>query len=196
MAEILNIIHIHLSDTSDHTSIDVVYLKKGETRDQHTEFGVDEMGTILRYRILVKNLTIFEILYNTGSSVETIPFEEIRFTVGEKYLIKGVEDLSPSPMFAIIKDIPLQMLSCAEQYRGFADTLQESKTKHFMFGQCQRRCFERLLGFVDLEIWSMDGLNTVSDEAFQVAIQACKLEIPDDMSLMLYESHLASKKEA
>jgi hypothetical protein len=33
MAEILNIIHIHLSDTSDHTSIDVVYLKKGETRD-------------------------------------------------------------------------------------------------------------------------------------------------------------------
>ena len=196
MAEILNIIHIHLSDTSDHTSIDVVYLKKGETRDQHTEFGVDEMGTILRYRILVKNLTIFEILYNTGSSVETIPFEEIRFTVGEKYLIKGVEDLSPSPMFAIIKDIPLQMLSCAEQYRGFADTLQESKTQHFMFGQCQRRCFERLLGFVDLEIWSMDGLNTVSDEAFQVAIPACKLEIPDDMSLMLYESHLASKKEA
>ena len=196
MAEILNIIHIHLSDTSDHTSIDVVYLKKGETRDQHTEFCVDEMGTILRYRILVKNLTIFEILYNTGSSVETIPFEEIRFTVGEKYLIKGVEDLSPSHMFAIIKDIPLQMLSCAEQYRGFADTLQESKTQHFMFGQCQRRCFERLLGFVDLEIWSMDGLNTVSDEAFQVAIPACKLEIPDDMSLMLYESHLASKKEA
>ncbi len=32
-AEILNIIHIHLSDMSDFTSIDVVYLKKGETRD-------------------------------------------------------------------------------------------------------------------------------------------------------------------
>lgn len=31
-AEILNIIHVHLSDMSDFTSLDVVYLKKGETR--------------------------------------------------------------------------------------------------------------------------------------------------------------------
>lgn len=106
-AEILNIIHIHLSDMSDFTSIDVVYLKKGETRDQHQEFGVDEMGVTLRYKILVKNLTIFEILYNTGSSIEVVPFEEIRFTTGEKYVVKGVEDLSVEPMFAEIHDIPV-----------------------------------------------------------------------------------------
>mmetsp|Transcript_21412 Transcript_21412/g.25124 ORF Transcript_21412/g.25124 Transcript_21412/m.25124 type:complete len:214 (-) Transcript_21412:806-1447(-) len=74
IAEILNIIHVHLSDMSDFTSIDVVYLKKGETRDQHMEFGTDEMGTILRYKILVKNLAVHEILYNTGSSVEVVPF--------------------------------------------------------------------------------------------------------------------------
>lgn len=154
------------------------------------------MGTVLRYKILVKNLTIFEILYNTGSSVEVVPFEEIRFTAGEKYLIKGVDDLSTEPMFATIKDIPLQMLSCAEQYRGFADTLEESKAQHYMFGHCQRRCFERLLGFIDLDIWSMDGLNSVSDEPFQVAVPACKCEMPDEMSLMLYESHLSSKQQA
>lgn len=59
---------------SDYTSLDVVYLKKGETRQQHMEFGVDEMGTVLRYRLLIKNLAVHEILYNTGNSVEVVPF--------------------------------------------------------------------------------------------------------------------------
>ena len=79
IAEILNIIHVHLSDMSEFTSLDVVYLKQGETRDDHMEFKEDEMGVMLRYKILVRNYAIFEILYNTGSSVETVPFEEIRF---------------------------------------------------------------------------------------------------------------------
>ena len=74
IAEILNIIHVHLSDMSDFTSLDVVYLKKGETKENHMEFKEDEMGVMLRYKILVKNLTISEILYNTGSSVEVIPY--------------------------------------------------------------------------------------------------------------------------
>lgn len=37
---------------------------------------------MLRYKILVKNLTIFDILYNTGSSIESVPFEEVRYEVG------------------------------------------------------------------------------------------------------------------
>ena len=92
---------------SDFTSLDVVYLKKGETRENHMEFVEDEMGVMLRYKILVKNLTIFEILYNTGSSIEVIPFEEIRLQTGEKYTVKGVEELSATPMFASVDSIPI-----------------------------------------------------------------------------------------
>ena len=113
-AEILNIVQILLSDMSDYTSIDVVYLKKGETRDHHMEFGTDEMGTVLRYKILIKNLAVHEILYNTGSSIENVPFHEFRLEIGEKYVVKGVEDLSESPLFATIKSIPIQMLACSE----------------------------------------------------------------------------------
>ena len=94
------------------------------------------MGQILRYKILVKNLSIFEVLYNTGSSVEVIPHEEIRLEVGEKYIVKNVEDLSHQPIFGDIQDIPVQMLTCSEQYRGYADTLEETKIEHFMFGHC------------------------------------------------------------
>lgn len=86
---------ITLSDMSESTSLDVVYLKRGETRQNHMEFTTDEMGVMLRYRILVKNLAIHEILYNTGSSVEVVPFEEFRFEVGGKYVVKDVLELSP-----------------------------------------------------------------------------------------------------
>lgn len=71
------------------------------------EFKEDEMGVMLRYKVLVKNLAIFEILYNTGSSVEVIPFQEIRLEQGGKYLINGVDDLSAQPMFATIQSIPV-----------------------------------------------------------------------------------------
>jgi len=108
---------------SEYTSLEVVYLKRGETRQNHLVFKVDEMGVQRRYKLLVKNLTIFEILYNTGSSIEVVPFEEVRFEIGQNYSVKGVEDLSTEPMFATLKNIPVQMLSCSEQYRGFADTL-------------------------------------------------------------------------
>ena len=195
-AEILNIIHVHLSDMSDFTSIDTVYLKKGETRENHMEFGVDEMGTVLRYKLLVKNLAVHEILYNTGSSVEVVPFDEVRFELGAKYVVRGVNDLSEMPLFATVKSIPVQMLCCSEQYRAFANTLEESKADYFMFGHCQRRCFERLPGYIDLEVWSMDGLQTLNEEPFLVAVPACKLELPDDLSLMLYESHMSSRAEA
>jgi len=42
----------------------------------------------------------------------------------------------------------------------------------------------------------MDGLQSVADEPFKVAVPACKCEMPDDLSLMLYESHVSAKSEA
>ena len=59
-----------------------------------------------------------------------------------------------------------------------------------MFGSCERRCFERLPGYIDLNLISMDGLQTVSQEPMKIAVPVCKLEAPDEMSLMLYESHM------
>ena len=85
------------------------------------------------------------------------------------------------------------MLSCSDQYRAYADTLQATQAQSFMFGHCQKRCFERLPGYIDMDLISMDGLQTVSDEPMQVSVPACKCEEPDDMSLMLYESHMQSK---
>ena len=86
-AQILNVIHAHLNDKAESTSLDVVYLNRGETREDHKEFKTDEMGVVLRYKILVKDLAIFEVLYNTGSSIEVIPFEEFKVQPGAKRMV-------------------------------------------------------------------------------------------------------------
>ena len=79
--------HVHLNDKAESTSLDVVYLNRGETREDHIEFKTDEMGVVLRYKILVKDLAIFEVLYNTGSSIEVIPFEEFKVQPGAKRMV-------------------------------------------------------------------------------------------------------------
>lgn len=40
----------------------------------------------------------------------------------------------------------------------------------------------------------MDGLETINEEAFKVAVPACKLEKADQMSLILYESFMQSRE--
>ena len=84
-AEILNIFYISLNDMGEDTTIEVVYMKKHETRDNHMEFGTDATGRPLRYKILVDKLAVKEILFNTGSSIESVPHEEIRIEVGDKF---------------------------------------------------------------------------------------------------------------
>jgi len=76
VVEMLNIIHIHLNDSSDDASIDVVYLENGKTKDDHLVFKNDATGRPLRYKILCQNMHVHSVLYNTGSSVEEVPFEE------------------------------------------------------------------------------------------------------------------------
>ena len=106
-----------------------------------------------------------------------------------------MDELSTEPMFATVESIPVQMLACPEQHRAFADTLDATQAQNFMFGCCERRCFERLPGYIDLNLISMDGLRTVSQEPMKIAVPVCKCEPPDEMSLMLYESHMSAIQE-
>ena len=81
-AEILNIVCIHLNDMGEDTTIEAVYLKKHETKEDHMKFENDAHGRPLRYKILVDKLAIKQVLFNTGSSIENVPHEEVRIEVG------------------------------------------------------------------------------------------------------------------
>ena len=112
-------------------------------------------------------------LYNTGKSIENIPFEETRWHVGhlkefghpdnQKILLKlpvqEVRDFNPmftGDVFGRISHIPICMMSAkdANQLQNMNQGQTKSST---MIGNCTSRGFERLLGYVDFEIASADG---------------------------------------
>lgn len=64
--KMLNILHIHLNDQSDEVTVDVSYMAEGQTIKDFYEFGNDATGRPLRYKVLVSDMKIKHVLYNTG----------------------------------------------------------------------------------------------------------------------------------
>ena len=75
---------MHVNDTSEEVSLDVRYVMPEEIekieKDNFNDekFDVDAAGRPLRYKILIHNMRVWAVLYNTGSSIERIKFQEIR----------------------------------------------------------------------------------------------------------------------
>jgi hypothetical protein len=68
----------------------------------------------LRYKILVRDMKVFTILYNTGKSVDEIPFEEVRINKGDLISIKKSE-LSDKPLFGRIENVPVSMIASQDK---------------------------------------------------------------------------------
>jgi hypothetical protein len=83
----LNIIHLHVNDTSEDVTFDVAYMHEGESLEDFKTFSVDIAGRPLRYKILVKDMSIHKILYNDGLKPNEIPFEEYRFDVDSHVVV-------------------------------------------------------------------------------------------------------------
>ena len=77
---ILNILHMHVNDTSEEVSLDVRCIMPGEEestlKDDYSNetFDLDATGRPLRFKILVHNMKIWAVLYNTGNSIEKLKF--------------------------------------------------------------------------------------------------------------------------
>lgn len=71
----LNLLHIHLNDTSDQVTVDVEYMQDHQGIQDFKEFKVDYTGQILRYKILVRDQGVYRVLYNSGTGViDEVPF--------------------------------------------------------------------------------------------------------------------------
>lgn len=58
--DIVNIIHIHLNDTSEEISVDSLFLEKSEMVTDHKNFALDAQGKKLNYKFLFRD---FQVLY-------------------------------------------------------------------------------------------------------------------------------------
>ena len=66
-SDILNIVHIHVNDTSEEVTFDVAYMVEGQTLADMQEFTVDQAGQVLRYKVIVSEMNIVALLYNDGT---------------------------------------------------------------------------------------------------------------------------------
>lgn len=74
--KVFNIVHMHVNDTSDEVPIDVQYLDSWAYDIENIPFGTDVTGAKLRYKFLVYDFKIRDVLYNSGKVIESIKFEE------------------------------------------------------------------------------------------------------------------------
>lgn len=93
---------MHVNDCSEEVPIDVQYLTTNEYNLRDVPFGKDFSGRELRYKILVFDWKIRDVLYNTGSSVEPVMFQENIISID--YSIAG-------NFFGRVSKVPFAMLT-------------------------------------------------------------------------------------
>jgi hypothetical protein len=61
---------------------------------------------------------------------------------------------------------------------------------------CEARCFEKLPGYVDVDIFSTDNLNSLKETPERMAVAVCCLEPTLDLQVQTYHMLVESQKEA
>ena len=66
--------------------------------------------------------------------------------------------------------------------------MEQGQVANFISGHCSQRYFERLPGYVDANIYSIDGMQTLLPEVLKTAVPICILREPEPMHIAVYES--------
>jgi len=170
--------HMHVNDTSDEVSLDVRYVTPEEEgkimQDDYSaeKFELDATGRPLRYKILIHKMRIWAVLYNTGSSIDTCKFKEVRVPFGPDDYVY----IERSPLkfeFGKVTHIPLAMLSTPNKQH--IDNLVQGTCSNELDVHCTDRNFEKLPGYVDVDILSSDSLTTVNAKPVKIAAAICRV---------------------
>jgi hypothetical protein len=103
-------------------------------------------------------MKIKHVLYNSGQSVEDVPFEEVRIMRKQRVIVDSAE--MGGACFGEITEIPICMIACHPSDRHMADKLDAGQVKNFIGGYCNQRSFDRLPGYVDLNLLAIDNCQT------------------------------------
>jgi len=141
------------------------------------EFKDDSQGRPLRYKVLIRDMAVKHILYNTGNSVEFVPFEEYRFNEGDLVVISEHSMGPAGRLVGTVVNVPICMVACyGPDQERVRDSLVDGMVEHPLVTHCNRRYFEKLPGYVDITIVSDDGLESISREQMPAAVACCALE--------------------
>jgi hypothetical protein len=168
--DILNILHIHLNDTSQEITVDSEFLEKDEDILKHKEFKLDAMGKRLTYKFLFKDYKLIKVYYSVSNDyIDEPPFEEIRITPNNYVRIQKGEYKN---YIGQVKQFPIGMLARKDKDLG---ELQRMSSSGFQKeGYCPDRHLEELPGFVSVEILFMNNSQPIKDP-INVSLPVCFL---------------------
>ena len=191
--KVYNIIHCHINDMSDSVPIATEYLSEEESIQDFMEFDTDSAGQILRYKILIQDHRILTVLYNSGASIEEIPFKETKLFHEESLYQIKIGDLEDQISIARLNKIPNTM-TCAHD-KNDLDKMNFQTVENEPLTHCRMRYFERLPGYIDLEMVSTDNCMSLHDGEYKFSAPVCQCKELDDMQKTMIISMEEFQKE-
>jgi len=191
--KVYNIIHCHINDMSDSVPVATEYLEEGESISDYMNFDTDSAGQILRYKILIQNHKILTVLYNYGESIDEIPFKEIKIPLGDDYYQIKNKESEDQTMIVKVSKIPISM-TCAHN-KDDLKHMNIQTVEHEPISHCRLRYFERLPGYVDLEMVSSDNCMSLYEGEYKFSAPICIIEKADEMQKTMILSMEQYQKE-
>jgi hypothetical protein len=153
------------------------------------DFKNDMLGRPLRYKVLVRDMAVKKVMYNRGNGVEDVPFSEFRMSAGDLIVVRDAALGGENQVVARITKVPLAMVVCDPSATVLRDQIVSSKVEgvdNNLISHCRDRAPEDLMGYIDVEILSSDGMATLNSpfEPAAVAICNCK-PAPEHYTAML-----------
>lgn len=132
------------------------------------DFGADAFGRKLRYKVVVYSQMVVAILYDNGSAIEELAYEEISIPAPESIVTFG-------KFIGKVTRIPFK-ICCAFEECDLPST-QESKSHDEMMS-CNSRIFEELPGYITVECISKDDMASLLETPVFFGVAVCCLEKP------------------
>lgn len=168
--DIINILHVHLNDTSKEITMESEFLEKDEDVLNHKTFTIDAMGKRLNYKLLFKDYKLIKIYYAMSDEyIDEPPFQEIRFNPNS---IVKVRKGDFKDYFGKIKQFPQGMLARKDE-----ETNELKKMKSFGYqkkGYCGDRHLDELPGFVSVGLLFLPDMSMMEKEE-NISIPVCHL---------------------
>ena len=173
--DIINVLHVHLNDTSEEISVDSAFLEKNENPEEYKNFVADISGKKLNYKFIFKDYKLNKVYYNVSDNfIDELKFEEIRISINN--IVRIREDKTYKDYYAKIVNLPLGLLARKDKEKK--DVLEKLKSSDLIKeGFCKERHLDELQGFVDIQIMFTPSKEAIPKEVgkFKISIPICNL---------------------
>jgi hypothetical protein len=170
--DVINVIHVHLNDTSEEITVDSTFLQRGHSVTDEKHFPEDYMGKKLNYKFIFRDYKLLKVYYNVSNKfVDEPDFEEIRI-MHDKIVKITIHD-KYSNHYGKVYHIPVGMIVRKEKDQS--DIVERIKSSEIIQGgTCQERHLEELQGLVSVEILFTPE-TTIMENSIKISMPICKL---------------------